>query len=37
MNKTFQKRGAIYHSDKWKSYGTNIRIAEVLKPGFMLG
>jgi hypothetical protein len=27
MNETLQKRGAIYHSPRWKSYGAITQIA----------
>ncbi len=37
MNKTFQKRGAIYHSPGGKSTEKFSDCAEVLEPGFMLG
>ena len=38
MNKALQKRGAIYHSDKWKSYGTNSRITpKCWSQGLCLG
>jgi len=38
MNKTLQKREAIYHSDRWKSYGTNSRIVpECWRQDWCLG